>query len=142
MSAPAGSSRLDGLLTEVDGQPHLAGSHCETCGTDTFPVQASCPRCGSEAVGPVTLPTTGTVWTWTVQRFAPKPPFQAPKVFEPFAVAYVDLGTVRVEGRLDGKAADAWKIGDAVRLVVGPLDASDPAGEAYWFEPTSTKEHN
>jgi uncharacterized protein len=147
MSAVAGTSRLDGLLTEIDGRPHLVGSRCEVCGTDTFPVQASCPRCGGEAVGPVALPTTGTVWTWTVQRFAPKLLLQTSKVFEPFAVAYVDLGTVRVAGRLAGKPVAAWKIGDAVRLVVGPLDGSDVGGDAYWFEPadaasdTIVKEH-
>ncbi len=128
-------SNLDGLVTVTDGGPHLVGSRCGECTTDTFPAQASCPRCSSQAVGPVTLPTTGTVWTWTVQRFAPKAPFRAPRVFTPFALAYVDLGTVRVEARLAGKAVESWKIGDAVRLAVGPLDTDDPSWQAFWFEP-------
>ena len=70
-----------------------------------------------------------------MQRFAPKAPFRAPKVFTPFALAYVDLGTVRVEARLAGKAVESWKIGDAVRLAVGPLDVDDPSWLAFWFEP-------
>jgi uncharacterized protein len=123
---------LDGLLTVVDGRPHLVGSRCEACATETFPPQTSCPRCGGEAAHPVALADHGTVWTWTVQRFAPKPPFRAPNVFEPFALAYVDLGTVRVEARLAGKPVDAWKIGDEVRLAFGSVAAD--GWEAFWFE--------
>jgi uncharacterized protein len=135
MTASDVLSNLTGLVAlEADG-PHLIGSRCADCTTDTFPVQASCPCCGSEAVDPVVLPAAGTIWTWTVQRFAPKPPFRTPTSFAPFAVAYVDLGTVRVEARLAGRSVADWKIGDAVRLVVGPLPGNDPHWQAYWFEP-------
>jgi len=128
-------SHLAGLLEVADGQPRLLGSRCASCGTDTFPARSSCPRCSSEDVGPVALASHGTVWTWTVQRFAPKPPFRAPKVFETFALGYVDLGTVRVESRLAGKPVENWKIGDAVHLAVGPLDDKDESGwQAFWFE--------
>ena len=83
----------------------------------------------------VFLATEGTVWTWTVQRFAPKAPFRTPAKFQPYAVGYVDLGTVRVETRLAGKAVDSWKIGDSVRLVVGPMNATESDWQAFWFEP-------
>jgi uncharacterized OB-fold protein len=53
----------------------------------------------------------------------------------PFAVGYVDLGVIRVESRLAGKALTDWQIGDPVRLVVGPLDARSPDYETFWFEP-------
>jgi uncharacterized protein len=135
MAASDVLSNLTGLVAlEADG-PHLIGSRCADCATDTFPVQASCPRCGSEAVDPVVLPAVGTIWTWTVQRFAPKPPFRTPTSFTPFAVAYVDLGTVRVEARLAGQPVTDWKINDAVRLVVGPMSDSDPHWQGFWFEP-------
>ena len=52
------------------------------------------------------------MWTWTVQRFPPKAPYLAPSPYEPFALAYVDLGPVKVEGRLRGKPIDGWKIGE------------------------------
>ena len=83
----------------------------------------------------VDLPSRGSVWTWTVQRFAPKPPFRQPAAYEPFALAYIDLGTVRVESRLAGKAVDAWRIGDVVRLVVGPMYPDSSEWQAFWFEP-------
>jgi uncharacterized protein len=140
MAASYVLSNLTGLVAlEADG-PHLIGSRCADCATDTFPVQASCPRCGSESVEPLVLPAAGAIWTWTVQRFAPKPPFRMPASFTPFAVAYIDLGTVRVEARLAGRSVDDWKIGDQVRLVIGPLSDNDLDWQAFWFEPLP-KEH-
>ena len=71
------------------------------------------------------------MWTWTVQRFAPKAPYLAASPYEPFALAYVDLGPVKVEGRLRGKPIDGWKIGDEVRVVIDA--AVTPL--SFWFEP-------
>ncbi len=67
-----------------------------------------------------------------MQRFPPKAPYLAAAPYEPFALAYVDLGPVKVEGRLRGKAIDAWKIGDAVRVVIDT--AVTPL--SFWFEPS------
>ena len=105
-------------MTWTDGVPALAGGRCAACDTHTFPAATACPRCGATTIDAVPLPTTGTVWTWTVQRLPPKPPFRAPEPFTPFAVGYVDLGPVKVETRLVGRPADAWTIGDDVELVV------------------------
>jgi uncharacterized OB-fold protein len=118
-------------LIGTEGGAHLIGSACAECATQTFPAQSGCPRCGSNAVSDVVLPTEGTVWTWTVQRFAPKPPYQSPSPYEPYALAYVDLGAVKVESRLCGKLVDEWKIGDRVRLVVD--ESVTPL--TFWFEP-------
>jgi uncharacterized OB-fold protein len=126
---------LAGLLTGTDGEPHLVGGRCGQCATDTFPMQDSCARCGSEDMAQVELASRGTVWTWTVQRFLPKAPFRQPSAYEPFALAYVDLGTVRVESRLAGKAVDSWRIGDAVRLAAGPMYPDSSDWQAFWFEP-------
>ncbi|RSM37789.1 hypothetical protein DMA12_35650 [Amycolatopsis balhimycina DSM 5908] len=52
----------------------------------------------------VTLPAEGTLWTWTVQRFAPKSPPYVPPAggFRPFALGYVELdGGPRVAAVLD-----------------------------------------
>jgi uncharacterized protein len=121
-----------GLATTVDGELHLVGARCNSCGTHTFPVQASCPRCGSDTTA-VALPREGSLWSCTVQRTRPKPPYAGPDEFEPFAVGYVDLGPLRIESRLEGKAAESWTIDERVHLVVGQ---ADPSGHYwnFWFE--------
>jgi uncharacterized protein len=120
------------ITTVVDGQTCLLGARC-TCGTYTFPTQRRCPRCGDDMVD-TPLPAEGTLWTWTVQRIPPKPPYRGPDPFEPFAVGYVDLGVVKVESPLRGRAADDWQIGDAVRLVAADPTA-DGIVQAFAFEP-------
>lgn len=120
--------------------PRLAGSRCTGsrtgkgsagggedargpgggCGTTVFPSQPGCPRCGSD-MAPVALPDHGTIWTWTVQRFEPKPPYRAPdEGFSPYAIGYVDLGDVLVEARL-GVPHDRLRIGLPVRLALLPV---------------------
>ena len=78
----------------------------------------------------VALPATGSVWSCTVQRIRPKPPYEGPADFEPFAVGYVDLGPVRVESRLEGKPVDEWRIGESVQLAAGPAGAD---GQVWSF---------
>lgn len=118
-----------GVVTDVDGESRLAGSRCGTCDTHAFPIQATCPRCGA-AMYEVALPATGSVWSCTVQRIRPKPPYEGPADFEPFAVGYVDLGPVRVESRLEGKPVDEWRIGESVQLAAG---AAGPDGDIWSF---------
>ncbi len=120
------------ITTVVDGEARLLGAKC-ACGTHTFPVQLRCPRCGNEMT-PTPLPARGVLWTWTVQRIAPKPPYRGPVPFEPFAVGYVDLGVVKVESTLRGRPADRWSIGEPVRLVVGNADETG-AIRSFSFEP-------
>jgi len=99
--------------------PPLRGSRCRQCGNVAFPVAVGCQRCGSAEVQPRDLARQGTVWTHTVQRFAPKsPPYVPPaEGFHPFAVGYVELPDgVRVEAVLE--AADpAALAGAEVSLV-------------------------
>ncbi len=52
-----------------------------------------------------------------MQRIRPKPPYNGPEPFQPFTVAYVDLGPVIVESPLFGRPVDQWSVGDAVALV-------------------------
>ncbi len=119
----------DAALTTVDGSSHLAGGRCPACDTRTFPQAPSCPRCGADTTTEP-LPTTGSIWSWTVQRIRPKPPYAGPEEFEPYAVAYVDFGRIKVEGPLFGGAVDGWSIGQQVRLVAGEPGDHRP----YWFQ--------
>nr|WP_203614676.1 OB-fold domain-containing protein [Streptomyces sp. SID13726] len=81
----------------------LHGSRCPDCAVAVYPADPACPRCGGPAE-PVELSGTGTLWTWTVQRYAPKsPPYVPPAAgFTPFTVGYVELPDgVRVLAALD-----------------------------------------
>lgn len=103
----------------------LAGSQCGACGRVDFPVSRHCLGCGAGGSTPINLPRHGTVWSWTVQRFAPKPPYRVPEDgFAPFAVGYVDLGPVIVEALLECDL-DRLAIGDPVELVSHRLSGPD-----------------
>ncbi|MEU8905784.1 Zn-ribbon domain-containing OB-fold protein [Streptomyces mirabilis] len=110
---------MEGALNPLPeaGGP-LRGSRCADCAVAVHPADPSCPRCGGPAE-PVVLSDKGTLWTWTVQRHAPKsPPYVQPAAgFEPFAVGYVELPEgVRVLAVLDLLAEDL-KIGMPVTVV-------------------------
>ena len=89
-------------------------------------------------MGTAVLPREGTLWSYTVQSFAPKTPFRTVEPFTPFGVGYVDLGEVIVESRLTVADADALTIGTAVRLttMVNHLDEDGTEVRTFAFEPT------
>ncbi|GAA4478852.1 OB-fold domain-containing protein [Rhodococcus olei] len=125
------------FATGDDGAP-LRGTTCPACGTVTFPVQGTCPRCGGSAMVATVLPREGTLWSYTVQSFAPKTPFRTVEPFVPFGVGYVDLGEVIVEARLTVSDADALTIGMPVRLtsIVNHLDEDGTEVRTFAFQPT------
>ncbi|MCW2613510.1 MAG: hypothetical protein JWN08_504 [Frankiales bacterium] len=113
-----------GLFASLD-PPRLLGSRCGECATVVFPTAQSCPRCSRAAMAPHALADRGTVWSWTVQGFCPKPPYVPPvDGFVPFPVGYVDLGEVIVEGHLLVDRA-LLEIGTPVRLALEPVRTAD-----------------
>jgi len=110
----------------------LRGSACSDCGAHVFPAQATCPMCTGVDVNDVALPTQGTVWSWTVQRYEPKAPFRS-NGFAPFAIGYVDLGPVIVEGWLLERTD--WAIGDPVELALATAwtDVDEVVVHTYGF---------
>lgn len=111
----------EALFASLDPVALLA-SACRGCGAHVFPASSSCPVCTGVDVEPVPLPTTGTVWSWTTQHFAPKAPYRTDG-FAPFSIGYVDLGPVIVEGWLTGRTT--WEIGEAVHLVLAKAWTED-----------------
>ena len=127
----------EGVWTD-EQPPRLIGGRDRETGRIVFPM----PQ-GSEAerFDPMPLSPEGRIWSWTVQRFAPKsPPYIGPQPFEPFALAYVELpGEVIVESRLTGFAFDKLTCGLPVRLTTIPF-ATAPDGATlttYAFEPAA-----
>lgn len=98
----------------------LAGSRCTECATVQFPSARQCAHCAAENPAGIALPTSGRIWTWTIQRFEPKSPYTGPADgFAPYAVGYIDLGEVLVESLLETGGREP-AIGDEVHLVRAP----------------------
>lgn len=79
----------------------------------------------------VELGQKGILWSWTIQRFAPKPPYDGADGpdFRPFAVGYVEIpGEIIVESRLVSVPFDRLRVGLPVRVTT----------EAYRTDPDGT----
>ncbi|HEX2795228.1 MAG TPA: OB-fold domain-containing protein [Croceicoccus sp.] len=125
----------EGLFTN-EASPRLIGGRNRETGRIVFP----CPA--NDRFEPVPLSRTGTLWSYTIQRFRPKsPPYKGPEAFTPFPVAYVELpGETIVEARLVDVDSDDIEIGMPLEFTPTPLDpdAADsvlipafrPAGKA------------
>jgi uncharacterized OB-fold protein len=114
-----------GLWVACTSRPQLVGSRCRRCGTTVFPRQPSCARCTASDNEDHLLPSRGTLWSFTVQGFPPKPPYAGPvgDAFVPYGVGYVQLGDeVVVEARLTESDPGRLRIGDPFELVVVPLN--------------------
>jgi uncharacterized OB-fold protein len=112
----------DALFVETAEGPALLGSRCTDCAAHTFPRQGGCPRCTGSAMEDVPLSRTGTLWSWTVQGFRPKPPYTGTESYEPYGVGYVELpGQLIVETRLVETDPGKLEIGMAVELVLAPF---------------------
>jgi len=122
-----------GLFTWPADEPRLIGSRCRACQVVNFPARGSCPACTSVDVERDLLGRTGSLYTWTVQGFRPKPPYAGPEEFEPYGVGYVELpGEVRVESRLTVADPDRLRIGMAMELVIVPFGGT----VTYAFAPS------
>lgn len=116
----------DGLVEETGDGPRLIGSRCRVCAAVEFPAQGACRQCAGQDVAREVLCASGTVWSWTVQRFPLPAPYVGDEADVPFALGYVELpGQVRVQAVLR-VAPDAVHIGMPVSLVVerGPHGAT------------------
>jgi len=113
---------------------HLLGGRDRASGRLVFPLPDD-----EAAFEEVALPDLGRLWSYTVQRFAPKsPPYRGAEPFSPFALGYVELpGALIVESRLTDIGFDALRIGLPVELTTVPL-RTDPDGTVvltYAFRP-------
>ena len=133
----------EGLFTWPAEQPALLGSRCNNCGVAAFPVAQSCMACSGQDVSVEELPGRGTLWTWTVQRFMPKPPYhsnETPETFQPYGVGYLELpGGVRVEGRLTENDPEKIRIGMEMDVVFDTWRTEDNGDEiiSFFFRPVS-----
>jgi uncharacterized OB-fold protein len=120
-------------LFTAGASPRLFGGRHRETGRIAFPLPTD-----TAAYEPIELPNRGQLWSYTVQRFAPKTPYRGAEKFEPFALGYVELpGTIIVESRLVDIPFDRLRIGLPVALAIVPLytDADGTAVMSYVFRP-------
>ena len=133
----------DNLFSWPADSPALLASRCAGCGVASFPVAESCMACGGRELAVEELPRRGTLWTWTVQRFMPKFPYnsdETPETFQPYGVGYVELpGGVRVEGRLTENDPEKLRIGMPMEVVFDTWRTDEEANEivGFFFRPVS-----
>ena len=85
----------------------------------------------------VPLGRTGTLWTWTRQRFQPKnPPYigrEPAGEFEPYGVGFIELPEGRIEARLAGDIDQELRIGMPMELTVVPFATDEDGTEVLTF---------
>jgi uncharacterized OB-fold protein len=112
------------LIRFDSGRPSLVGSRCVNCGEVYFPAAAGCTRCLSTDMAPADLGGEGVLWSWTIQDFLPKAPYNSGETeadFKPYGVGYVQMASgVKVESRLSVADPQALEIGMPMRLDLQP----------------------
>ncbi len=125
---------IDPNVFQTEPALRLIGGRERKTGKLAFPLPDD-PECFE----PAALPERGLLWSFTVQRIAPKsPPFRGALPFAPFAVGYVELpGALIVETRLTDVAFERLHIGMPMLLTALPLyaDADGWAVLTYAFRP-------
>jgi len=135
------------VFTWPSDEPRLIGARCPQCSAVVFPLQTSCPRCGTVGMERHLLPRRGTLWTWTTQEFLPKEPYasgETIETFKPYGVGLVQLGDeVRVEGRLTESDPAKLAFDMAVELVIVPFRIDEDGTEVvtYAFAPVIAGGH-
>jgi uncharacterized OB-fold protein len=115
---------------DLFGDAGLLGGRCSACGALQFPRREVCPACQHEAVEPLTLATTGAVFTYTVVRAAP--PGYLGETPYAFGVVALDDG-LRVTTTITADDLETLQIGDRVAFEVITLGASEAAVTSYAY---------
>jgi len=125
------------LKISPDGEAHLIGMKCKSCGETIFPKASLCPNCSSEDFEEVALSTKGKIWSYTVVHasygniIGLEPPYPA---------AFVELsGGGYVHTAIVGCDPDDVKVGMDVEMDLLTVGESEGKEEvAYVFKPAST----
>ena len=133
----------DNLLTGTGTDLCLLAGKRKGDGKIVFPMPT-----GADAARftPHRLARRGRLWSFTVQRFRPKPPFNGDgdeRSFQPYAVGYIELpGEVIVESRIVTDDLARLTIGMPMRLVpdVYRHDADGTEIVTYAFAPDAEEE--
>jgi len=139
MSSPQTVVSAEGLFADTPNGPRLLGSRCTSCSTPYFPRASGChnPNCDHSQIEDAEFGPRGTLWSVTIQSYAPPAPVICPEPYSPYAVGVVDLDDgLRVVGRIH--TADPQRVdpGARVQLVIQPLgpDENEASVLSWQFE--------
>lgn len=130
------------LLRLEGGRPSLIGSRCADCGEVYFPSAENCTRCLGTRLEPHDLGSSGVLWSWTIQGFCPKPPYDSGETaesFRPYGVGYVEMPSgIKVEARLTSADPALLRIGMPMALTLVPykLRENGERVSTFAFEPS------
>jgi len=129
---------IEGWFTLDPDRPALLGSRCTTCQSLFFPRETSfCrrPGCPGREFTETELSRTGTIWSFTDNRYQPPPPYVSAEPFEPYAIVAVELEAEKmvVLGQLvPGVDIADLAAGQPVELVLGTLYSDDEHEYLVW----------
>jgi uncharacterized protein len=132
---------IEGWFTTDEAEPHLLGTRCTACGTYFFPPERiGCrnPHCQGTDLEEVKLSRRGKVWSFTVNHYAPPPPFVPSDPFEPYGLAAVELPEEQmvVLGQVAGDPS-LLAVGGEAELVLETLYEDDDNQYVVWkWRPT------
>ena len=130
------------LLRLEGGRPSLIGSRCADCGEVYFPSAANCTRCLGTRLEPHDLGSSGVLWSWTIQGFCPKPPYNSGETadsFRPYGVGYVEMACgIKVESRLTVADPASLRIGMPMALTIAAYRIAEDGKQVstFAFEPS------
>ncbi|WP_415810501.1 Zn-ribbon domain-containing OB-fold protein [Litorimonas haliclonae] len=118
-------------------QPSLIGSRCSNCGEIYFPIRSSCSQCSSENLERKNLGKQGVLWSWTIQHYMPKPPYNSGETkdtFTPYGIGLVEMPSgVKVKARLNVNQSKALNIGDTYVLALKPFRTDENGNPILTF---------
>lgn len=135
---------LEGWLTMPPDEPRIIGSKCKSCGHYFFPKTTICrnPCCKKDKpIEDAKFSSKGTLYTYTINHYAPPPPYHAVDPFVPFGVACVDMPEgIKVAGQIPADVdPDSIKIGAEMEVVREVLYTDEEGTEvlAWMFRPVA-----
>jgi uncharacterized OB-fold protein len=124
-----------GLFELFDDGPHLIGSRCFECGEVRFPASAFCQQCCRETTENIPLSQRGRLYSFTIQRFKPPPPYQGADPFQPYGVGMIELPEgLRVTSVLEESDPDRLRVGMEMELIITTFFKDDKGREVLGYK--------
>jgi hypothetical protein len=121
-----------------EGGAALIGTRCRNCNTFFFPKERHfCrnPACQGASFDEVPLSSSGVLWSYTNNCYAPPLPYVAEDPFRPYALAAVELDREKmvVLGQVArGFSTDDLRVGMPMELVIEPLFEDEQTEYVVW----------